>query len=112
MLDNDIHHTAKCIVHTITRLKFGVICECNTESSTAIFQQKKICITTSSISNRSRIPGQLQLRFHLKPDCGNVFYHTQNRAHWKWAGFTPNTQHFNITTLPPIEYLSSDRIMT
>jgi hypothetical protein len=24
----------------------------------------------------------------------------------------PKTRHFNITTLPPIEYLNSDRIMT
>jgi len=46
------------------------------------------------------------------PSRGNGSYQMKSPAHWKWACFTTKTRHFDIITLPAIEYLSSDRIMT
>ena len=62
--------------------------------------------------NGSKFPGRLWFRFHTTPDHGNGSYHKKNRDHWKWASFTTQNLPFNIKRLAPIEYLSSDRIMT
>ena len=69
-------------------------------------------VCMGSVSNRSKFRGQFRVRFHPKPDRGNGSYHTKNPAHWKWAGFPPKTRHFKFTSLAPVKYLSSDRIMT
>ena len=42
----------------------------------------------------------------------NKSYHTKNRTVAIGRVLPPKTQHFNITSLPPIKYLSFDRIMT
>jgi len=67
--------------------------------------------TSCSVSNRSKFPGRFRVRFRPKPDRGNGSYHTKNLDHWTWAGLPPKTRHFKFTMLPPIKYLSSDRII-
>jgi len=42
----------------------------------------------------------------------NGSYHTKTRTVAIGPVLPPKTRHFNITTLPPIKYLSSDRIVT
>jgi hypothetical protein len=64
----------------------------------------------SSVINGSKFPGRFRFWFHPKPDRCNGSYHPKNPVHWKWAGFTTKTGHFNITTLPRIMYFSSDHI--
>jgi len=53
----------------------------------------------SSVSNGSKSAGQVRVRFHPKPDCGNGSYHTKNPDRCKWAGFTtknPGLQPHNF----------------
>jgi len=68
--------------------------------------------STCSVSNGSKFPGRLRVRFHPNPDCGEGFYHTINPDLWNWAGFSSKTRHFNLTIWAPIQYFSSDCIMT
>ena len=47
-----------------------------------------------------------------EPNRCNGSYHTKTRTVAIGPDLPPKTRHFNITTLPPIKYLSSDRIVT
>jgi len=47
-----------------------------------------------------------------EPNRCNGFYHTKTRTFAIGPVLPPKTRHFNITTLAPIKYLSSDHIMT
>jgi len=47
-----------------------------------------------------------------EPDRCNGFYHTKTRTVANGSVLPPKTRHFNLTTLSPIKYLSSDRIVT
>jgi len=40
-------------------------------------------------------------------NCCNGYYHTNTRTVAIGPVFPPKTQHFNLTTLPPVKYLSS-----
>jgi len=50
----------------------------------------------------------------LEPDrnCCNGLYDTKTRTVATGPGLPPTTWHFNTTTLAPIKFLSSDRIVT
>jgi hypothetical protein len=48
----------------------------------------------------------------LELNCCNGSYHTETWTVALWPGFPPKTRHINITTLAPIMYLISDRIVT
>jgi len=47
-----------------------------------------------------------------EPNRCNGSYHTKTRTVAIGLVLPPKTRHFNITSLPPIKYLSSDRIVT
>jgi hypothetical protein len=47
-----------------------------------------------------------------EPNRCNGSYHTKTRTVAFGPVIAPKTRHFNTTSLPPIKYLSSDRIMT
>jgi len=47
-----------------------------------------------------------------EPNRCNSFYHTQTRTVAIGPVLPPKTRHFNLTTLAPIKYLSSDCIVT
>jgi len=47
-----------------------------------------------------------------EPNCCNESYHTKTRTVAIGPVLPPKTRHFNFTSLGPIRYLSSDRIMT
>ena len=48
----------------------------------------------------------------LEPNRWNGSYHTKTRTVAIGPVLPPKTRHFNTTSLAPIKYLSSDRIMT
>jgi hypothetical protein len=47
-----------------------------------------------------------------EPNRCNGLYHTKTRTVAIGPVLPPKTRNFSITTLAPIKYLSSDRIMT
>ena len=49
--------------------------------------------------------------FNLEPDGCNGFYHTKTRTIAIRPVLPLKTQNFNLTTLAPIKFLSSDRIV-
>ena len=61
------------------------------------------------------VPTQLYgsgLRSGPVPNRGNGFHHTRNRTIAIGPVLPAKTRHFKFTTLAPIQYLSSDCIMT
>jgi len=47
-----------------------------------------------------------------EPNRCNRFYHTKTQTVAIGPELPPNSRHFNLTTLSPMKYLSSDRIVT
>ena len=72
-----------------------------------------LCLyVSSSVSNGSIFPGRFRVRFRPRTELLQWVPPHENPDHCQWAGFTSKTRHFNTTSLAPINYLSSDRIMT
>jgi len=67
--------------------------------------KKSFGMFVDSVSNGSKFPGQFRTR-------AMGLTTRKTRPIGNGPVIPPKTWHFNITTLPPIEYLSSDRIMT
>jgi len=88
------------LTHTIARwLILGTSC-------ILIYHFRTAVLPLSSVSNSSGLG--------LEPDqnCCNRLYHTKTRTVSIGPVLPPTTRHFNTTTLAPINYWSSDRIVT
>jgi hypothetical protein len=66
----------------------------------------------TSVSNGSKFPGLFPARFRPGTELLQRVLPHGNLDRCTLAGFSSKTRHFNITTLAPIMYLISDRIVT
>ena len=67
------------------------------------------CLVLATVPTRENGSG---LGLEPEPNRCNGFYHTKTRTVAIGPVLPPKTRQFNLTNLPPIKYLSSDRIVT